>query len=228
MSESTAERWLPVPGHEFYEVSDHSRVRSIDRIVWDKGGWYSRRCRGRVLKPWPVARGHLAVGLGASARSLVHRLVLEAFVGPRPAGMQGLHNDDDKLNNHVANLRWGTQADNARDAVRNKTNSRTSQTHCKRSHLLADPNLAEWMKRRGYRNCLACARSHAVVYKARTKGVLLDQQPIADAYYAEIMRGQALPPVPAVLPGVTARVARAQRLATRRALVAGAHADSET
>jgi hypothetical protein len=45
----------------------------------------------------------------------VHLLVLEAFVGPRPKGMLGLHKDDDTFNNRLSNLYWGTHRDNALD-----------------------------------------------------------------------------------------------------------------
>ena len=49
----------------------------------------------------------------------IHRLVLEAFVGPRPRGAFGLHGNDDREDNRAANLRWGTRAENAADARRN-------------------------------------------------------------------------------------------------------------
>ncbi|MFC7447652.1 HNH endonuclease [Rhodococcus daqingensis] len=39
-------------------------------------------------------------------RRLVAELVLEAFVGPKPAGFTAIHLDGDKANNNVANLRW--------------------------------------------------------------------------------------------------------------------------
>jgi hypothetical protein len=55
---------------------------------------------------------------GHAARHLVHRLVLEAFIGPRPEGMQCRHLDGDPTNNRPANLRWGTPAENGADAVR--------------------------------------------------------------------------------------------------------------
>jgi hypothetical protein len=45
----------------------------------------------------------------------VHELVLRVFVGPRPAGLQGCHNDGDKLNNSLTNLRWDTRESNALD-----------------------------------------------------------------------------------------------------------------
>lgn len=51
----------------------------------------------------------------------VHRLVLEAFIGSCPVGMQGLHNDDDQSNNKLRNLRYGTPAENTADSIRNGT-----------------------------------------------------------------------------------------------------------
>jgi hypothetical protein len=54
----------------------------------------------------------------------VHRFVLEAFVGPRPPGMQGCHNNGNSLDNRLANLRWGTHADNVADRMRHGTTPR--------------------------------------------------------------------------------------------------------
>jgi hypothetical protein len=52
----------------------------------------------------------------------VHRLVLEAFVGPCPLGMEACHYPDrDPTNNHVENLRWDTPSANQLDAVRHGT-----------------------------------------------------------------------------------------------------------
>jgi hypothetical protein len=46
----------------------------------------------------------------------VHIVVLEAFRGPRPAGLEGCHNDGNCLNNFVSNLRWDTHESNIADA----------------------------------------------------------------------------------------------------------------
>ena len=48
----------------------------------------------------------------------VHRLVLETFVGPPPAGCQACHNNGDCHDNRVQNLRWGTAKENALDVNR--------------------------------------------------------------------------------------------------------------
>ena len=49
----------------------------------------------------------------------VHRLVLEAWVGPCPPGQMCRHLDGNKINNHLNNLRWGTALENAQDDARN-------------------------------------------------------------------------------------------------------------
>ena len=51
----------------------------------------------------------------------VHRLVLEAFVGPCPDGMESCHNDGNRSNNHVSNLRWDTRKGNFADCVKHGT-----------------------------------------------------------------------------------------------------------
>lgn len=47
----------------------------------------------------------------------VHTMVLETFVGPRPDGMVGCHNDSDPRNNELGNLRWDTQSANILQAI---------------------------------------------------------------------------------------------------------------
>jgi hypothetical protein len=50
---------------------------------------------------------------------LVHRLVLEAFVGPCPPGLEGCHRNDDSSDNRLENLYWGTHRQNMADRERN-------------------------------------------------------------------------------------------------------------
>jgi hypothetical protein len=52
---------------------------------------------------------------------LVHHLILEAFVGPRPAGLIGCHNDGNPQNNWPSNLRWDTHASNSADMLAHGT-----------------------------------------------------------------------------------------------------------
>jgi hypothetical protein len=56
----------------------------------------------------------------------VHALVLEAFVGRCPEGMECCHEDGDTGNNHVGNLRWGTHQSNMADKKKHGTQTRGS------------------------------------------------------------------------------------------------------
>lgn len=51
----------------------------------------------------------------------VHRLMLEAFVGPRPDKHECRHADNDRTNNAIGNLSWGTKSQNQSDRVRHGT-----------------------------------------------------------------------------------------------------------
>lgn len=62
-------------------------------------------------------RANLKVGGAVENRGFaVHRLILEAFCGPPPRGMQCCHNDGDRENNRIENLRWDTPKANKADA----------------------------------------------------------------------------------------------------------------
>lgn len=49
----------------------------------------------------------------------VHRLVMNAFRGPCPDGLETCHYDDDTSNNHLSNLRYDTHKSNMAEAARN-------------------------------------------------------------------------------------------------------------
>ena len=119
------EEWRPVVGFSDYEVSDLGRVRSYKRV------------KVRILHPTYNGSGSMRVELAGKKR-LVHILVLEAFVGLRPEGMECRHLDGDFTNNKVENLRWGTRSENILDAVRHGTHNNARKTHCKYGHLLKE------------------------------------------------------------------------------------------
>lgn len=121
------ERWRPIPGFEgLYSVSDHGRVRAEPRSVRRTDGRVQQRVGG-ILAPGAVQSGHLMVTLcrdGSRDRRRVHRLVLEAFVGPNPPGTEGCHNDGDPTNNRLENLRWDTVLANKADRERHGRTAR--------------------------------------------------------------------------------------------------------
>jgi hypothetical protein len=140
--------WRPVVGHEgLYEVSDAGDVRSLPRP----------HTQGKVLKQMTDPGGYRRVSLskGGSARPrLVHHLVLEAFVGPRPEGAQCLHGDDDPANNHLDNLSWGTQRQNNAQVVRSGNHVQARKTHCAQGHEYTTENT--YITSKGYRRCRTC------------------------------------------------------------------------
>jgi NUMOD4 motif-containing protein/HNH endonuclease len=160
------ETWQPVVGYEgLYEVSDMGRVRSVDRMVWRDGAQYSKP--HQVPKPGRIKSSHIQelgyVGVmlwrdGKVSNLRVHRLVLEAFVGPAPEDMETLHGNGVRHDNRLVNLRWGTWAENYADRVRHGT-APDSKGSCKRGHLLAVPNLQPRKLEQGVRACLACSRA---------------------------------------------------------------------
>ncbi len=116
------ERWKDVIGYEgLYQVSDQGRVKSIKR----------RYAGEKILKASPDKRdGRPVVCLSNKAKTRnfwVHRLVLEAFVGPCPAGHEACHWNDIRTDNNVSNLRWGTKKENKSDAKRNGRLDRMSR-----------------------------------------------------------------------------------------------------
>jgi hypothetical protein len=108
----SAERWLPVVGVPGYLVSDLGRVMRADTARILKGG---------------SARGYLKVCLstgGETVQRYIHRLVLEAFAGPCPSGMEARHLDGDQTRNHADNLLWGDRVQQAADRRIHGTQSR--------------------------------------------------------------------------------------------------------
>lgn len=111
------EKWMPTSWSSDYEVSNYGNVRS-----WrPAGNSRSIPTEPRMLSQWN-SNGYLAVTLCVNQKMknfLVHRLVAEAFIGICPSKMIVCHIDDNKKNNIVSNLKYGTYSENGIDAVRN-------------------------------------------------------------------------------------------------------------
>lgn len=126
--ELVGEVWKTVPCCKVYEVSNLGRLRSKTRIVRRKNRWGNEVdyvVRSRLLKPHSSDdKQYVAATLSNNKKmvyTLVHRLVLEAFVGPCPNGMECCHEDGKPGNNRLNNLRWGTSLSNHDDRRRHGT-----------------------------------------------------------------------------------------------------------
>lgn len=110
------ETWKPVVsrGVSFvgYEVSDLGNIRSSSGM----------------LKPFSDGVRYMRVDLmrdGKKHPRRVHNLVLEAFAGPSPKGMEACHGNLGCLVNSLDNLCWGARAKNmGEDKVRDGTSNR--------------------------------------------------------------------------------------------------------
>ncbi|WP_343718780.1 NUMOD4 domain-containing protein [Achromobacter dolens] len=121
------EQWRSSAAYPLYEVSNLGRVR--------RGG--------RVLRPQLTKKGYLRVCLYSPEGKryvTVHSLVLEAFICSRPIGMHGCHNDGNRQNNKLANLRWASAADNCADKRIHGTNQ-AGERHA--AHKLTEADVAE-------------------------------------------------------------------------------------
>lgn len=107
------ENWKAVTGYEgSYEVSDHGRVRSLDRLYHNGHGVFS--LTGKLKTPATNAYGYARVQLwmaGKNQKFFVHTLVANAFL-PQSVKPFVNHKDLNKLNNHVTNLEWVTHVEN--------------------------------------------------------------------------------------------------------------------
>lgn len=117
------EAWLPIVGYEgYYEVSDRGEVRSLSRTIVRSDG-ATRIKIGMIRRQFTNKKGYKLVTLlknGEPKTRQVHRLVLEAFVGPCPEGMEACHGPGGPGDNRISNLRWDTQKENRRDIKRMK------------------------------------------------------------------------------------------------------------
>ena len=97
--------WSTIPECPMYEASDDGRIRRKDRP-------------DHMLAIRTQESGHRRVSLWVSGRArhlYVHRLVLEAFVGPCPEGMEVRHINGDPGDNRLSNLCYGTRRQNMAD-----------------------------------------------------------------------------------------------------------------
>jgi hypothetical protein len=110
-SDISVEKWRAIPGYSGYEVSSWGRVRSF------RHRRFGATSQPAILKLGVAQNGYLRVQLCPSRRKHhVARLVLSAFVGPRPDNQQVRHFPDRTVtNNRLDNIQWGTARENYDD-----------------------------------------------------------------------------------------------------------------
>jgi hypothetical protein len=153
------ERWLPVLGNEArYEVSDYGRVRSI------YSGILTVYMGGQARRRYPTVT---LTTNGKRTAHRVHRLMLEAFIGPCPDGYEACHANDDPEDVRLENLRWDTRSANTFDKVTNGRHPQANKTSCCRGHEYTPTNT--YTTPAGFRYCRKCATEAQRRYRARNR-----------------------------------------------------------
>lgn len=99
--------WKDIIGFEgYYQISEYGDIKNVKT--------------GKIRKVKPnVRHGYLDIDLykdGKCSYKRINRLVAEAFI-PNPNNLPiVMHLDNNKLNNHYTNLKWGTISENTKQA----------------------------------------------------------------------------------------------------------------
>lgn len=169
------ELWKPVDFGTTYQVSSYGDVRNLKT--------------GRVLSGTINEDGYRRFYLSENGKCSPHRsftahaLVMRAFAGPCPDGMQIRHLDGDPLNNRWApgateeeiraaggNLIYGTPKENCEDRdARHGRNGHSGKTHC---GTCGEPYDEEntYVNPAGQRCCRNCVRASGRRWDERNPG----------------------------------------------------------
>lgn len=100
----------PIKRYPGYSISNSGKVFSTLKAMPPKELLQEITHKGRARVPLYVD--------GQQKHEYVHRLVLETFDRKPEEDEQACHIDGNPINNHIANLRWGSQSDNWKDRIR--------------------------------------------------------------------------------------------------------------
>jgi hypothetical protein len=119
--------WRDLPSNPSYEVSDSGVIRQKTRMVFNRGRYYSKR--GGFVKIHRDDDGYCYVVLalnGKNYKQFVHRLVAEAFIGPRPLEKTVDHINRVRDDNRIENLRYATASEQNKNRVFKKNEAKDS------------------------------------------------------------------------------------------------------
>jgi HNH endonuclease len=95
--------------------------------ISNQGVLQSCRNHGKLTNDWrtlnkkPDKTGYTTIMLSCNSKKIykrLHTLVMLAFIGPCPAGMEVCHNNGNRTDNRLANLRYDTRKHNHDDTLR--------------------------------------------------------------------------------------------------------------
>ena len=152
------EVWKPLPNFSKYLVSNLGNVRSL------------YKSEETLLKPYK-AKKYLKVSLsesGVRTTLKVHRLVMLAFVGVVPSGMEVRHLDGNGSNNRLDNLKYGTKKENMSDSLLHGTHNMARKIVCPKGHPYSRENTRVRTDVRGsWRECKICSLERCRAYRLK-------------------------------------------------------------
>lgn len=130
---NNTEEWRDVKGYEgVYMVSDLGRVKSLDRVTYDKNNRKINR-KSKVISPYVDSTGYLAVRFYSNKspkRCRVHQLVAESFLNHDKCGHKIVvdHIDNNPINNNLCNIQLISHRENCSKDKKRKS-SYTGVSH---------------------------------------------------------------------------------------------------
>jgi len=163
------------------EIKDFEGLYSVSTL----GNIFSIK-NNKLLKLKRTKKGYLTVSLnkdGATSYYRVHRLVAHTFISNPSLLPLVRHMNNNRSDNRMSNLAWGTAQDNSDDRIIHGTKFKTCRNGdlCPSGHVVKYPNTTA-------RNaCLACARTRAFLYQHRDKSISVTFDWVAKKYYENIL-----------------------------------------
>lgn len=121
------EIWGTIKDNKYYQVSNLGRVKSLER--YDR---FNRHISEKILVPRVHSSGYLRVQINRKDY-YIHRLVAETFIDNPNNYKEISHEDNDKTNNCISNLKWCTRQYNNKKIFTDGI--RTTEEMIKISHM---------------------------------------------------------------------------------------------
>lgn len=108
---------------------------------------------------------------GVQKKRAVHLVMMAAFMGPRPDGLETLHANGNPEDSSLLNLSYGTSTQNHLDMVAHGTHFWANKTECPQGHEYTPDNIYSIIHANGRpsRHCKTCTINRAREYKERKR-----------------------------------------------------------
>jgi len=181
----TKEIWKDVLGYKgLYKVSNLGNIKSLPRRVRCMRKSYrkfisTRLSPGRKMKVYTSNKGYQDLDLckkGKITSKLVHILVLEAFVGKCPKGMQCCHGIKGPSVNTLDNLRWGTiSSNNKEDKIRDGVALFGNRNHATKMKESEVKKIKRYLRKMSYIDLYKKLKIKSRNLKARIKAIAKEE-----------------------------------------------------